>query len=216
MLQWALLGIFILFLVVAYVVIQGTRAAIAWRQAAAGGNVTVIRDIVEDALSVWRSVKRPKEVAPDVWRGVQSMQLVDAAADYVRVSCQAQSEYRLVEGNWVEVRNPLQEGYAIAARAADMIFYELPHYRPERIQIDIHTAFREGDGATRNDCILSVETTREAAKQVDWEEWTAEEIVDQLGARYLLGERGQPLAIEVKPPAPPEEAEAEQGAPAQA
>jgi len=201
MLQWALLGIFVFFLVVAYIVIQGTRAALAWRQAAAAGNVRVIRDIVEDAIGTWRSIRRPTEVAPDVWRGVQSMQLVDVAPDYVRVSCQAQSEYRLIDAHWVEIRNPLQEGYAIAARSADMIFYELPHYRPEHIQIDVYTSFREVDGATRNDCILSLETTREIAKQVDWEEWTAEEVVDRLGARYSLGEHGQPLPIEVALPA---------------
>jgi hypothetical protein len=41
-------------------------------------------------------------------------------------------------------------------------------------------------------------------KQVDWEDWSADEIVDQLGARYRLGERGQPLAIEVEPPASPD------------
>jgi len=207
MLQWALLSIFIFFLVVAYIVIQGTRAALAWRQAAAAGNAGVIRDIVEDAIGAWRSVRRPKEVAPDVWRGVQSMQLVEVAPDYVRVSCQAQSEYRLIDAHWVEVRNPLQEGQAIAVRAADMILYELPHYRPERIQVDVYTSFREVDGVTRNDCILSLETTREIAKQVDWEEWTAEEIVERLGARYSLGERGQPLPIEVALPAATLEAE---------
>lgn len=205
MLQWALLGIFIVFLIVAYIVIQGTRAALAWRQAAAAGDVKVIRDIVEDAIGVWRSARRPKEVPPAIWRGVQSMQLVDAAPGFVRVSCQAQSDYRLVEGRWVEVSNPLQEGFAIAAKVSESLFYELPHYRPDGAQIDIYTSFREGEGATQNVCILSLETDRELIRQVDWEEWTAEEIVDHLGARYRLGERGQPLPIEVAPPPPPQE-----------
>jgi hypothetical protein len=52
---------------------------------------------------------------------------------------------------------------------------------------------------------MSLETDRERVKQVDWEEWTPEEIVDHLGARYRLGEHGQPLPIEVAPPAQPEE-----------
>ena len=207
MLQWAVLGIFIVFLIVAYIVIQGTRAALAWRQAAAAGNVKVIRDIVEDAIGVWRSVRRPKEVPPNVWRGVQSLEIVDVAADFVRVSCQAQSDYKLVGGRWVEVSDPLQEGYGISAKVAEMLFYELVHYRPERVQIDTYISFREGDGLTQHVCILSVETTREAARRVDWDEWTAEEIVDELGARYRLGERGQPLPIEVAPPPAPEENE---------
>jgi len=209
MMQWALLGIFIFFLIVAYIIVQGTRAALAWRKAAAAGDVKVIQDIVEDALSVWRSARRPKETAPDVWRGIQSMQFVGAAPDFVRVSCQAQSEYKLYEGRWIEVQNPLQEGIAIAAKAAEMLFYELPHYRPDRIQVDVYTSFREGDGFTTNECILSVETTREVARQADWDESTADEIVDHLGARYRLGERGQPLPIEVEPPPGPEETESE-------
>jgi hypothetical protein len=194
-------------LIIAYIVIQGTRAAMAWRQAAAAGDVKVIRDIVEDAIGVWRSARRPKETPPAVWRGVQSMQLVDAAPGFVRVSCQAQSDYRLVEGRWVEVSNPLQEGFAIGARVAELIFYELPHYRPDQVQVDIYTSFREGDGITENVCILTFTTDRQTVRGVDWEEWTAEEIVDHLGARYRLGERGQPLPIEVAPPILPEDAE---------
>jgi hypothetical protein len=208
MLQWALLGIFIAFLIFAYIIIQGTRAAMAWRQAATSGDVKVIRDIVEDAISVWRSARRPKEAPPDVWRGVQSMQLVDAAPGFVRVSCQAQSNYRMVDGVWVEISNPLQEGFGIAAKVAEMLFYELPHYRPDRAQIDIYTSFREGDGLTQHVCILSLEADRDLVKQVDWEEWSGEEIVDHLGARYRLGERGQPLPIEVEPPAAPDDSEA--------
>jgi hypothetical protein len=212
MLQWALLGIFILFLLVAYIIIQGTRAAMAWRQAAIAGDVTVIRDIVEDAISVWRSARRPKEVPPAVWRGVQSMQLVDAAPGFVRVSCQAQSDHRLVDGRWVEVSNPLQEGFGIAAKVSESLFYELPHYRPDTVQVDIYTSFREGEGATHHVCIMSLETDRERVKQVDWEEWTPEEIVDHLGARYRLGEHGQPLPIEVAPPAAEETSESQEPA----
>jgi hypothetical protein len=200
MLPWALLGLTLFFLLVTYIVVQGSRAALAWRTAAAGGDVKVIRMIVEDSLSVWRSGKRPKAVQPDVWRGIQSMQLTDLGADFVRVSCQAQSEYRMQDGNWTEVRNPLQEGIEITACAADMLLYDMPHYRPERIQIDVYTAFREGEGPTRNVCIMSTSATREQAREVDWEEWNAGDIVDALGARYRPGEFGQPLPIEVEPP----------------
>lgn len=199
MMQWALLALLILFLLVAYVIIQGTRAALAWRKAAAAGDVKVIRDILEDSINSWRSTKRPKTIAPDVWRGIQSMQAVDVGPDYVRVSAQAEGEYRLAEGGrWVEVRNALQEGMAITAKAADMLLYELPHFRPNRIQIDVYTTFREADGAAYRACILSVSGSRERARQVDWDEWTAEEIVDALGARYRLGEGGQPLPVEVE------------------
>jgi hypothetical protein len=200
MLPWALLGLTLFFLLVTYIVVQGSRAAMAWRKSAAEGDVKVIRLIVDDSLSTWRSMKRPKQIPPDVWRGIQSMQLTDLAGDFVRVSCQAQSEYRMAEGRWVEVQNPFQEGIEITARAADMLLYEMPHYRPDRVQIDVYTAFREGDGLTRNICILTTGVTREQAREVDWEEWTAEEIVSALGGRYRLGEFGQPLPIEVDAP----------------
>ncbi|HEV8574320.1 MAG TPA: hypothetical protein VGR43_06375 [Dehalococcoidia bacterium] len=184
-----------------YIVVQGTRAAMAWRKAAAEGDVKVIRDIVEDTISVWRSAKRPKPVPVEVWRGVQSMQIVEVGPEFVRVSCQAEGDYKFANGRWVETSSPLQEGIAITARAADMLFYELPHFKAERIQIDIYTSFRDQSGVTQRSCILSSSPSRADAAGVDWDEWTAAEIVDALGGEYRLGENGQPLPIEVARPA---------------
>jgi hypothetical protein len=173
----------------------------AWRTAAAAGDVKVIRDIVQDSLDGWRSTKRPKTVAPDVWRGVQSLQIVEVRADLVRVSCQAESDYKMIEGRSVETANPLQSGMAITVRAMDMLMYELPHYKPERVQIDVYATFREADRAAERVCILSTMVSREAAAAVDWEEWTPSEIVEALEGNYRMGELGQPLPIEVEPPA---------------
>lgn len=207
--QWAILVIFVLVLLLSYIIVQGTRAALAWRKAAAAGDVNVIRDIVEDSISTWHSMKRPKEVPPDVWRGVQSIQLIDVAADFVRVSCQAQSEYKMFDGRWIELRNPLQEGMAIGAKAAEMLFYDLPHYRTSRVQVDVYTSFREADGPTNLQCILSIETNRDAARATDWDEWSGNEIIDHLAGRYRLGDRGQPLPISVDPPPPRDETQSE-------
>jgi len=207
MIQWALIVIFVLFLVLAYIIVQGTRAALAWRNAAAAGDTKVIRDIVEDCLEGWRSQRRPKPVAAEVWRGVQSLQLVHVEADFVRVSATAESDYKLVDGEWLEMRNPLQEGIAITARAAEMLFYELPHYRPDRLQIDVYTTFRDESSATRRECVLSTEPTREDARAVDWDDWTPDEIVEALGGRYRLSDAGRPLAIMVEPPPEPNEDE---------
>ncbi len=207
MIQWALIVIFFLFLVLAYIIIQGTRAALAWRDAAAAGDTKVIRDIVEDCLEGWRSQKRPKPVAAEVWRGIQSLQLVHVEADFVRVSATAESDYKLVDGQWLEMRNPLQEGIAISARAAEMLFYELPHYRPDRIQIDVYTAFRDQSGVSRHDCVLSTETSRDIGREVDWDEWTPDQIIEALGGRFQLSSAGRPLAIIVEPPPAPDEDE---------
>ncbi len=194
--EWGILAIGVVFLFVGYIVIQGTRAALAWRKAAAAGDVEVIRRIVEDAIDAWGSQKRPKEVPADVWRGILTLAVVDIEPDSVRVSCLAQGEYHLQNGRWVETANPLQEGIAIAAKATEMLLYELFHFRPERVQVDVYTTFRDADSATRRQCILSVPATREAARAVDWDEGTAAEIVDALGGRYRVGDRGQPLPID--------------------
>ena len=208
--EWAVLGLFIMFLIVTYIVVQGTRAALAWRQAAAAGDVKVIRDIVEDSLGAWHSMKRPKEVPAEVWRGIQSMQVVEVDAELVRISCVAEGDYRLVNGRWVETANPLHEAMAVTSKALDMLLYELPHYKPGRVQIDAYMTMREADRATERACILSTTATRDDARQVDWEEWTPAQIVEALGGRYRMDDLGQPLPIEVEAPKPlqPEDAAA--------
>ena len=198
--EWAVLGLFIMFVIVTYIVVQGTRAALAWRKAAAEGDVKVIRDIVEDSLGAWRSMKRPKEVSPDVWRGIQGMQIVEVDAELVRVSCQAEGDYRLVNGRWVETANPLHEAMAVTAKALDMLLYELPHHKPGRVQIDVYMTMREPDRVTERVCILSTTASREDARQADWEEWTTAQIVEALGGRYRMDDLGQPLPIEVEAP----------------
>jgi len=206
--EWALLGLLIFFILLTYILVQGTRAAVAWRKAASEGDVKVIRDIVDDALNGWRSQKRPKAVPLEVWKGIQSLEVVDVAPAFVHVSAKAESEYKMVDGNWTEVRNPLQEGMKIAAKACDMLFYELAHFRPDTLQVDVYSIFRDDErGGSHPACILSILTPREEAKSVDWEEWTAEEVVDAIGARYRMGEFGQPLPVQPFEYQPPEEPE---------
>ena len=208
--EWGILAVTVVFVVAGYVVLQGTRASIAWRKAASSGNVEVIRHILEDAISSWRSARRPKEIAPDVWRGVQSVALVDVTADGepagadlgASISCQVESEYRLLDGRWIEVSNPLQEGFAVTARLADMFLYDVPNLRLDAVRIDVHTTFRDADGSAERACILTTDVRREVARGVDWEQWTAAEIVDALGGRYRLGERGVALPIEPAEGAP--------------
>jgi hypothetical protein len=198
--EWGILAVTVIFVVVGYIVLQGTRASMAWRKAASGGDVDVIRQILEDAITSWRSIKRPKDVASDVWRGVQSVALVDVAPAGVRlaasVSCQVESEYRLLDGRWLEVSSPLQEGFAVTARLADMLLYDVPNLRLDSVRIDVHTTFRDAGGAAERACILTTNVRRELAREVDWEEWTPAEIVDAFGGRYRLGERGVALPVE--------------------
>lgn len=196
--EWGILAIVIVFIVVAYIVVQGTRASMAWRKAAASGDLDVIRQLLEESISGWRSMKPPKEVAPDVWRGVQTVDLIDVGPDSARVSCQVESEYRLVGGRWVEVANALAEGMAVTARLADMLLYEMPNLRLASARIDVYTTFRDSEGGSQRACILTTTAHREVARQVDWDAWTPAEIADALGGRYRLGERGDALPIQLE------------------
>ncbi len=194
--SWGIIVVVAVFVVVGYIVLQGTRASLAWRRAAAGGDVEVIRQMLDETMASWRSMKRPQEVPPDVWRGVQSVELIDVAADSARVSCQAEGEYRLVEGRWLQVASPLQEGMAVTARLAEMLLYDVANLRLDAARIDVYNTLRDAEGESERVCILSTNARREVAGGVDWEESSAAEIVEALGGRYRLGERGAPLAID--------------------
>ncbi len=194
--EWALLGLGIVFLVISWVIVQGTRAQLAYRRAIAAGDLEVIREVVQEAMDQWRSMKRPKEVPPPVWRGIQGMELVSLGTDHIRVRLLAEGEFRLVEGRWQEVRGPLEEGMAMAVKALEMLLYDIPNVRLPWAQVDVYTAYRHQEGRPQLHCILSVAAHREAARRVDWDAWSPKQVVDYLGGRYRVGEEGHPLPVE--------------------
>lgn len=195
MIPWVLLGLAIVGLFVFYLVFQGIRVASAWRTAAENGDLKVIAQIVEDGINGWRSGKKPKEIPPEVWRGVQSMQLVGVEAGLVRVSCVSEGEQKMVEGKWIEVVNPLDAAFGIVARAAERLFYDMPYFRPERVQIDVYATYRDQQNNPHRECILTLSADRDDARSVDWDEWTSREIADGMGARYELGAAGRALPV---------------------
>jgi hypothetical protein len=192
--QWALIGIAVLGLFLAYVVWQGMRAANKYRELAAAGDIATIRLIVDEAMADWRSGRPPKGIPPAVWLGVQTMEVVDVGPDHVHVTCSAEGEYKMVESRWLETKSPLQEAMAIAAKVTEMLLYELPHLKLSRVLVDVYTTYRDAAGA-RRERILACDARREEARQIDWDEWTPQQITDRLGARYRLGEHGQALPL---------------------
>ncbi len=195
--EWAVLGITVLFLFFSWVIVQGTRAQLAYRRAIAAGDMDVIREVVEQTLEQWRSMKRPKEVPPNVWRGVQGMELVSLGPDHIRVGVSAEGQFRLVEGRWQEVTGLLDEAMAVAAKGLEMLLYDIPNVRLPWATVDVYTAFRGPDGQPQRQCILSVSASRQAARNVDWDAWTPAQIISYLEGRYRLDEQGRPLPIEV-------------------
>ncbi len=196
--EWAVLGLTVVFLFFSWVIVQGTRAQLAYRKAIAAGDMDVIREVVEQTLEQWRSMKRPKEVPPNVWRGVQSMELVSLDPSHIRVSVSAEGQYRMVDGRWQEVSSALDEAMAITAKALEMLFYDIPNVRMPWARVDAYTTFRTADGRAERRCILTTTASRQAARNVDWDSWTPAQVVSYLEGRYRLDERGQPLPLEVE------------------
>ncbi len=193
--EWAILVIVVIGAGLTYVVWQGMRATRAYREMAAAGDIPTIREIIDAAVEEWRSGKPPKDVTPSVWHGVQTMEVIDVGKDYVQVACTAEGQYRLADGRWQEVRSPLQEAMAVAAKAAEVMLYEVPNFRIDRVKVDVYTTYRDATRG-RRERILTCSTHREDARQVNWDDWTAEQIVQQLGARYQVDEEGRVLPLD--------------------
>jgi hypothetical protein len=131
-----------------------------------------------------------------VWQGIQSVELLEVGRDYIRVSTSAEPQFALVGGSRRQVSSAIDEAKRITAKLAERLFYDIPHIRPERIQVDVFTTFQEAGGQVAQRCILSALAQRADAADVDWENDPPEEIAERLGARYRLDDRGGPLPIE--------------------
>jgi hypothetical protein len=191
--------IFVILAFVSYIVLQGTRTQMAWRERAAQGDVEVIRTLVADEIERWKTTRMPRGTETSVWHGVQSAQLIDVTPDSVRVAATAEGEYALGGGERREVTPAFQQGLGVTAKLADLLFYDVPNVRLPSVQIDIYSTFRDDRGATQR-CIISTVCDRAIAADLDWDELHADEIVRAFGGRYLLDDRGNALPITVEDP----------------
>jgi hypothetical protein len=193
--ECAFLGLFIFGLIMIYKMWQGARAQIKYRQEVQSGNMAVITEVVDAELERWRSQRPPRGIPLAVWNGVRAMELVSLDAEGVHVNCSAEGQYRMLDGRWQEVSSPLQEGMAVAAKAIEMLLYDIPHFRPQRVRADIYTTFRDPGGDVTRGCILTCTTDRERARAIDWDNMSPREIVDTLGAYYETAHDGRALPI---------------------
>ena len=184
-----------LFVVVGWVIVQGTRAQLAWRTLVEQGDVSAIQTLVGDEVAHWKSMRMPKGVHPGVWHGVQSAELIAAMSDGVRLSASADGQYGMVDGQRREISGALREAMKVTARLADMVLYDIPNVKLPHTQIDIYSTYRDGGGSGQQ-CILSTICGREVADALAWDEMDAEEVVQAFGGRFSLDDRGNPLPID--------------------
>jgi len=187
--------VLVVFVLVGWVIVQGTRAQLAWRKLVEGGDVDAIRTLVTEELERWKTMKVPKGADPAVWHGIQSAELVAVAPDGVRLSAAAESQYAVVDGARREVSGVLDHAIKVTARLADMAMYDIPNVRLPDCQVDVYATYRDAAGTTQR-CILSTLCTRDVGDVLDWDELSAAEVVRAFGGRYLLDDRGNPLPID--------------------
>ena len=194
----AIAFIFAIFLIVGWIIMQGTRAQMDWRKAIERGDVPTTQMIVGEEILRWKTMRMPRGTDATIWHGVQSAELLTVEPHAVRISATADSQYAMVEGERREVIDSLHQGMRVSAKLADMVMYDIPNAKLERTQIDIYSTYRDDSGSSQR-CILSIVCTREVADALAWDEMDAEEVVRAFGGRFARDEHGQPLPVDPDP-----------------
>ena len=168
-------GVTIAFLVIAVifggiglVLFKEARTHRFWRQLVAQNDMRAIQGILDQEIEHWRTQRPPKDVSAAVWAGVQGLDLVSASAHHVRVSTSADPEFGTVEGKREQIASSLDTAYATALRLVEMIFYDIPNFRPNDVRVDVYTTFRNAEGVAEALPILCVEADRRSAMSLDW------------------------------------------------
>ena len=139
-----------------------------WRQLVADNNLDAIRGILDQEIEHWKTQRPPKDISAVVWAGVQGMDLVTASAHYVRVSTSADPEFGSVDGVRQQVATSLDTAHSVALRLVEMIFYDVPNFRPAHVRVDVYTTFRDESGTAQARPILCIQADRADALSIDW------------------------------------------------
>lgn len=193
---WGLLIVGLIFAVIAFIIIQETRTHRFWRRKVEEGDLEMIRQLVQVEVERWRSERPPKGMAASVWQGIQGVELVELGRDYVRASTTAEAQFALVSGARRQVSSALDEARRVTAKLVERFLYDVPHVRPERVQIDVYSTFHAMGSEATQRCIMTTLAQRAAAAEIDWDSDPPEAVTERLGARYELDHRGDALAIE--------------------
>lgn len=196
-----ILIVVLLFVFFAVIIFKETSTHRFWRRKVEEGDLEMIRQLVEVEVQRWRTERPPKGTPASVWQGIQNVELVEIGQQYVRAATTAEAQFALVSGQRRQVSSALDEAKRITARLAERFFYDIPHVRADRVQIDCYTTFHEPGSEADQRCILSTLARRDAAAQVDWDNDPPEAIAEQLGAHYDVDASGraQPIAPEEEP-----------------
>jgi hypothetical protein len=182
--EWGILIVVLLLLFTGFVIVQETARQLHWRGLVEKGDLDAIRTLIEDEMESWRSSRVPRGTPALLWHGVQTVELLDVTPASARVSCNAEGEYALAGSRRIETSSPLAEGMKITKRLAEMLLYDVPNVKLDRVQIDVYTSFRDERGHAEPRCILSTLVERSAVEHIDWEETGPTEFVALTEGRF--------------------------------
>ncbi len=197
--EWGIGIVLVIVLLVAYAIVQETRAQLHWRGLVEQGDVDAIRELLETEVERWRSERVPKDVPALLWHGVQTAELTDITANGARLNCSAEGEHALVGGQRVETSTPLVEGMKITKKLADMVLYDVPNVKLDHVQVDVYTSFRNEQGHADSRCILSSLVRRSDVEDLDWEGISPREFARTVGGRFSEDDSGAPHPVEPLP-----------------
>ncbi len=198
--QWGigagLIIVLLVFAFFAYAIFKEAQTHRFWRRKVEEGDLEMITQLVQVEVEHWRAERPPKEIPASVWQGIQAMELVAVGRDFIHASSSAEPRFATTGGARRQVSSALNEAKQITAKLAERLFYDIPHVRADRVQLDIYTTFQESAGEAAQRCILSTLARRSDAAEVDWDSDPPDTIAEMLGARYELDEGGVALPIE--------------------
>ncbi len=191
--------IFVLVTIIGLVLFKEARTHRFWRHLVEHNDLRAIRGILEAEMDHWRTMRPPKGINSTVWAGVQAMELIGASAETVHLSTSAAAEFRVIDGQQTQVATALDTAMAVGARLIEMIFYDLPHYRPNTVRVDVYTTFRSEEGRASPRPILSIDAHRVDAMAIDWDEPDVYEIMNRFETVYSVSAQGEPRPIDLPP-----------------
>jgi len=193
----------IIFVFLGFILFKETLTHRFWQSKVDEGDLEMISQLVKLEVERWRDERPPKGTPAGVWQGIQNVELVAVGRDYIQASTSAEAQFAMVGGQRRQVASALDEAKRITARLAERFYYDIPHVRPDRVQIDCYATFQQPGGEASQSCIISTESHREDAADIDWDNDPPEVIAERLGARYELDDRGVAQPITPKTQAPP-------------
>src|SRR3990172_10136840 len=164
-----ILVVMLLFVVIGWVLFREAWTHRFWRQKVEEGDLEMISQLVQGEVGRWSAERPPKGVPAAVWQGIQGVELVEVGRDYIRAATTAEPQFALVGGSRRQVSSALDEAKRVTAKLAERLFYDIPHVRPERVQIDVYTTLQEPGAEVTQRCILSTIAGRADAAEIDWE-----------------------------------------------